>query len=342
MTDERPPYLAHLGGEWVFSAPSEVPSIWGDAEEVAWPQGETLIVAGTDGAGKTVLAHNLIIRQAGIISDPFLGLTVTPRRRVLYLAQDRPRQVQRAFERLVGLVDRDTLDEGLTVIDWPVETLVDQDPELLVRLATENEADTLYVDSLKDNCAEPSSEVTGLAVRRAYSLCIAEGIEVCLLHHDRKAASDSKRKILKLADVYGSRFITAGAGSVIALNGGSGDPIIDLRHLKQPFTGGRAASTLARFRHRGDGGLPGSDIYGILRNAKNGVTANDAARLLYGTEAPTAKERERARRKLESAVGRDRAHKKPGDRANEPTRYYTTEIRPGDTLTVPLTEGVSA
>ena len=50
----------------------------------------------------------------------------------------------------MGLVDRDTPDEGMAVIDWPVEML-----------------DTLYVDSLKDVCAEPSSEVTGLAVRRA-------------------------------------------------------------------------------------------------------------------------------------------------------------------------------
>jgi len=33
-----------------------------------------------------------------------------------------------------------------------------------------------------------------------------------------------------------------------------------------------------------------------------------AARVLYGTEAPRPKERERARRKLEAAVGRDRAH----------------------------------
>ncbi|HUG31442.1 MAG TPA: AAA family ATPase [Acidimicrobiia bacterium] len=338
MIDERPPYLAHLGGEWVFSAPSEVPSIWGDAEEVAWPQGETLIIAGTDGAGKTVLAQNLIIRQAGIIDDPFLGLTVTPRRRVLYLAQDRPRQAQRAFQRLVGLVDRDTLDEGLAVIDWPVEMLIEEDPELLVRLATENEADTLYVDSLKDICAEPSTEVTGLAVRRAYSLCIAEGIEVCLLHHDRKATSDSKRRILKLADVYGSRFITAGAGSVIALNGGSGDPVIDLRHLKQPSQEVGPLRLSLDFATGEMEIFQGSDIYGILRNAKNGVTANDAARHLYGTEAPTAKERERARRKLESAVGRDRAHKKPGDRANEPTRYFSTEA----TLTVPLTEEVLA
>lgn len=238
----------------------------------------------------------------------------------------------------MGLIDREKLDERLLAIDWPVETLLDEDPELLVRLATENEADTLYVDSLKDICAEPSTEVTGLAVRRAYSLCIAEGIEVCLLHHDRKAGADSKGRILKLADVYGSRFITAGAGSVIALNGGSGDPIIDLRHLKQPSQEVGPLRVALDFDTSEMSIFKGSDVYGILRNAKNGVTANDAARLLYGTEAPTAKERERARRKLENVVGRDRAHKKSGDKPNEPTRYFTTEIP----LTVPLTEGVSA
>jgi replicative DNA helicase len=315
-----------------------VASIWGDGEEVAWPEGEALIVAGTDGAGKTVLAQNLIIRQTEILTDPFLNLHVTPRRRVLYLAQDRPRQAQRALRRLVGLVDRGTLDERLAVVDWPVDHLLDDDPELLVRLATENEADTLYVDSLKDVCLEPSSEVTGLAVRRAYALCIAEGVEVCLLHHDRKEGANSRRRILKLADVYGSRFITAGAGSVIALNGGSGDPIIDVRHLKQPAAEVGPLRVSLDFTTGEMTIFEGSDIYGILRNAKNGTTANDTARLLYGTEAPTAKERERARRKLETAVGRGRAHKKPGDTVKDPTRYFSTEIL----LTVPLTEGVSA
>lgn len=84
--DERPPYLGHLGGEWIFTALSNVESNWGDGDEVAWAEGETLIVAGTDGTGKTVFAQNLMIRQVGLTSDPFLGLTVQPRQRVLYLA----------------------------------------------------------------------------------------------------------------------------------------------------------------------------------------------------------------------------------------------------------------
>lgn len=180
--------------------------------------------------------------------------------------------------------------------------------------------------------------MTGLAIRRAYSLCVAEGVETCLLHHDRKPGGESKRRILKLADVYGSRFITAGAGSVIALNGGSGDPIIELRQIKQPSAEVGPLRVSLDFTTGEMSIFEGSDIYGILRNAKNGTTANDAARLLYGTEAPTAKERERARRKLEGAVERDGAHKKPGDTANEPTRYFSTEV----TLTARLTEGVPA
>ena len=49
-----------------------------------------------------------------------------------------------------------------------------------------------------------------------------------------------------------------------------------------------------------------------------------AARVLYGTEAPRPKERERARRKLEAAVGRDRPTGNPATRRT--TRTDISEL----------------
>src|SRR5690606_11186386 len=152
-------------------------------------------------------------------------------------------------------------------------------------------------DSLKDVSREISSEESGLAIKRAYSQAIAAGVQVALLHHDRKIAQDSKRKILKLADVYGSRWITAGAGSVIALNGGSGDPIIDLRHLKQPDEEVGPLSAAFDFE-TGDMTIQaGTDILEVIARTPGGMPALDAARILYETDQPTRAEKERARRK---------------------------------------------
>ncbi|MGI8514050.1 MAG: AAA family ATPase [Acidimicrobiia bacterium] len=100
------PADAHPGGAWILDQPTRIAALWGTGDEVAWSQGETLIVVGSDGTGKTVLAQNLITRMIGLDTTPLLGLTVTQRLRVLYLAQDRPRQSARAFQRLVGTADR--------------------------------------------------------------------------------------------------------------------------------------------------------------------------------------------------------------------------------------------
>lgn len=314
------PTQGHPGGEWILSAPDRAVSLWGSGREVAWPKGEAFIIVGGDGSGKTTLAGNLIMRQAGIVRTPLLGMTVLPRGRILYLAQDRPEQARRSLKRLVGHMDQETLDQALAVIDWPVQ-LIEDNPGLLAELASEHGADTLYIDSLKDVVSEPSGEVSGLAIKRAYAEAIAAGIEVCLLHHDRKAAGDSKRKVLKLSDVYGSRFITAGAGSVIALNGGSGDPIIDLRHLKQPDEEVGPLRVLLDFNTGEMSISEGTDLYAVLVSTPDGLSANDAARLLYETDKPTRREKERARRKLKALVGKGYAEVRPGVEKNEPDHF---------------------
>lgn len=324
------PWRGHPGGEWILSASDRVESLWGTGREVAWPKGEAFGLVGPDGSGKTILAGNLIMRQTGIINEPLLGMTVLPRTRILYLAQDRPEQVRRSLKRLVGDADRETLNAALAIIDWPIG-LIDDHPSLIAELAAEHGADTVYIDSLKDVVLAPSSEESGLAFKRAYSEAIAAGVEVCFLHHDRKAGQDSKRRILKLSDVYGSRFITAGAGSVIALNGGSGDPIIDLRHLKQPDEEVGPHRVLFDFE-TGELSLSKEiNIVDAIRNSPEGITANDAARILYDTDNPTRSDKERARRKLNSHVDKQRLAVRKGTETNEPNHYVIAVDEPDQT-----------
>lgn len=317
----QPDLGAKPGGSWIFDRPETVPAIWGEGDEVAWAEGETLMLVGPDGAGKTALAHQITSRLIGIDTSPLLGLHIEQRARVLYLALDRPAQAARAFKRIVGTMDRAVLDDRLKVIDHPIGML-DEDPGLLLKLSKNAGCDTVIVDSVKDAILEPSTEKSGQAVKASYQMAIAQGVEVCLLHHDRKAQQDGKRKLLRLSDVYGSRFLVAGCGSVISLNGGSGDPVIDLRHLKQPMAEVGPLTVALNFETGGFTLYDSVDLLAIIQGANHGITAQDAAKLLYGTDNPTKAERERARRKLKVLVGKGLVFETPPHNKNEHARYH--------------------
>jgi hypothetical protein len=78
-----------------------------------------------------------------------------------------------------------------------------------------------------------SDDKIGSALNSSWQEVIARGVELMLLHHERKAANGSKR-IHSLDDVYGSTWLTSGLGSVMVADGEPGDPTVELRHLKQP------------------------------------------------------------------------------------------------------------
>jgi replicative DNA helicase len=324
------PSSAWPGGAWIFNRPDKVPAVWGEGDEVAWSEDEALMLVGSDGSGKTTLAQQLTLRMVGLDTSPLLGNPVQQRTRVLYLALDRPAQAARAFKRLVGTVDRTTLDDRLKVIDWSIG-MVDEDPDLLLNLARDNGCDTIVVDAVKDCVREPSSETSGQALKVAYQTAIAGGCQICLLHHDRKQVQGGRsRRLMTLSDVYGSRFMTAGCGSVIALNGTSGDPVIELRQLKQPMAEVGPLKVTFDFDTGGITVFEGGDLLAIVK-AANGVTAHDAAKLLYETDKVSASDRERARRKLKHLIGQGLVYEKLA-RAPEPSRFY---------LTIDLTGGLT-
>src|SRR5207248_2619628 len=107
-------------------------------------------------------------------------------------------------------------------------------PATLCRFAESHGATDVVVDSLKDVVPGPLTEdEVGGAVSRAFQAAAADGIQVCILHHQRKRQQGGPAS-RKLADVYGSRWLTAGMGSVLMLWGEPGDPVVSCSHLKQP------------------------------------------------------------------------------------------------------------
>ncbi|WP_187437720.1 AAA family ATPase [Actinomadura decatromicini] len=80
------------GDEFVLDTPATPPAVWGRGEAVGWAEGESLMLVGPPGVGKTTLVVQLVAARLGLVKT-VLGLPVQAgARRVLYLALDRPRR----------------------------------------------------------------------------------------------------------------------------------------------------------------------------------------------------------------------------------------------------------
>lgn len=232
---------ALTGGAFVFDAyeDSEEP-LWGRGAESLWSPGEGLMIAGSQGVGKTTLAQQIVLALIGVRRDELLGLPLRPlaaREQVLYLALDRPRQAQRSFRRMVSESDRRRLERSLAVWRGPlVHVNVTKRPSALADWVQEDhgKARVLVVDSLKDLAPGISDDDTGAVINIAFQELIARGLEILVLHHTRKSQAGN-RAPEKLDDVYGSTWLTAGMGSVLLVKGQAGGTTVELRHLKQPL-----------------------------------------------------------------------------------------------------------
>lgn len=287
------------GGAFVLDAPATPPAIWGRGDEVVWAAGEALMIVGPSGVGKTTLVDQIVAARLGLVSDEVLGLPVRAgERRVLYLAMDRPPQISRAMARLFTEAHREVLDERLVVWKGPPPYDFARHPGVLTAMCEQADADTVVVDSLKDAVRKLSDDESGGGYNTARQTALIAGVQVVELHHQRKAGGENK-KPSKLDDVYGSTWITAGAGSVLLLWGEAGDPIVELSHLKQPaepigpwqvlhdHATGRSA-----IRHQ-------ADLLEMARyQGRAGLTPKAAAVAMFTTDKPTASQIEKARRKL--------------------------------------------
>jgi hypothetical protein len=171
-------------------------------------------------------------------------------------------------------------------------------------MAREAGASTVFIDSLKDAIISPSDEKVAGLWNRAVQTALKQGIQVCVLHHTRKAQVGNK-KPNKLDDVIGSRWLHSGMGSVICLWGDPGDSVVEFTHVKQSadIAGPRRMVVHPGGLVEADNGI---DLLAVLRlRGEQGITAAEAARVLLSKENPTPNEVERARRKLDRYV-RDR------------------------------------
>jgi replicative DNA helicase len=254
---------------------------------------------------------------------------------------DRPKQIARSLRRTLGHVDRATLDALLVVWQGPPLQDLALNTDLLLQMAASADADTVIVDSLKDAALRLSDDNVGAGYNRARQNCLAAGVEVIELHHNVKRGNGGA-KPNTIADVYGSTWITAGAGSVLMLWGDPGDPIVELIHLKQPADPFGPCKVIHDHTTGTSQVWNPTDLIAVITaKGADGLTAKAAAAVLYDTETPDRNHIEKARRKLNKLARGGQIAECPGDdRTATPTTWRTltqtlTHPKTPDALTEP-------
>jgi replicative DNA helicase len=286
-------------GNFLFDHEDTTTALWGDGDDILWAEGEALMIAGGMGLGKTTLAGQIVRAQLGL-STEVLGLPVHeidgP---ILYLAMDRPRQIRRSMLRQFEPTERDAITGRLLIRTGPPIADIAAYPSLLAGMAAEAGASVVYVDSLKDAAIGLSDDKVGAAYNRARQQVLADGVQICELHHNRKAGA-GMTATGSVSEVYGSTWLTSGAGSVITLTGEPGDPIIEFRHVKQPLN----EVGPWRILNDPDAGRMSIDhkidLLSLTATAgADGLSAHTAAAAIFEKEKPTKAEVEKARYRLE-------------------------------------------
>nr|WP_138894042.1 DnaB-like helicase N-terminal domain-containing protein [Streptomyces chryseus] len=290
------------GWRFVTETGADTEPLWGTREQTAWSSGESLMIVGAPGVGKTTLAHQVVFARLGI-GDSVLDMPVAPGKRVLYLALDRYKQIARAMARRVQPEHEQRLRDGLSVWQGPLPATLDKEPDLLADLAAAHQADTIVIDSLKDAMSTLVDDALANAYNNARQRAIRAEVEIIELHHQRKATEGAPRAQKPTLDrVYGSTWLTSGAGSVLFVSGEAGDLAVTLHHLKNP-TGEIGPLQLIHDHERGITTVdPKCDPAQILRQRPDGLTVRELAVLQSGETSPDRAATEKARRILDRLV----------------------------------------
>lgn len=330
--DPMPSLLSRiLPGGCILDVPAVPEAVWGHGEEILWAAGQSLILAGPDGVGKTTVAGNVIEARLGLGPGSVLGLPVTPgERNVLVLLMDRPQQAMASLARFFTEADRAALDARLRVWRGPPPQDLARNTGMLAELCLLAGADTCVIDSLKDAALKLSEDETGSGWNQARQIAIEAGTQLLELHHPRKSQEGNK-KPSKLEDLYGSRWIPAGAGSVLSLWGEAGDPVVELTHLKPVVT------TLGPWHMTLDGKTGrvtaehDTDLLEQTRlRGASGMTVTIAAQLLGGAAKPSRSDIEKARRRLRKLADAGLLHEHADGTGRGASSIWHLAARPGN------------
>jgi replicative DNA helicase len=310
------------GARFLLSEGEKIAPIWGDGDTVLWSEGEPCVITGPTGIGKSTLALAAALALVRITSDSVLGFPMRAEERVLYIAIDRPKQLARAGHRLISTEDEAKLADRLVVWRWPLPFDIRREPNGLLRMAQAADAGTIVLDAFKDTGVRLAEEEGGMAIAAAMQRCVSEGVEFLGNHHHRKSQQGGSAP-KNLDDVYGSAWITAGAGSVITLWGKPGDLVIELRQLNSP--NGEFPGPWPIALDNETGALERREEVSVLDIVRSqpGIAAREVARALFNDDSERAIQK--ARRKLKKCTDKGllQVHTKGKIKVYFPTEWST-------------------
>lgn len=214
--------------------------LWGVGSQALMAPGQGSMVFGTDGAGKSTIMQQFTLARTGLGDDEVLGFPVAQSDQpILYLALDRPEQIRRSIARMVDLTDaavRDRLKRKVIVWRGALPYHCDLDPKAFADWAMQIGGDDLglvIADSVKDMVSSCTEDSAGMGFNDTVQHITSRGVEFACCHHNRKPNAANTRP-RKLADVYGSRWLTAGLGSVLNI-WKLDDRRRELTQLKTPY-----------------------------------------------------------------------------------------------------------
>lgn len=214
--------------------------LWGVGQQALMAPGQGSMVFGTDGAGKSTIMQQFTLARTGLGDDEVLGFPVVQSDQpILYLALDRPEQIRRSIARMVDLTDpavRDRLKRKVIVWRGALPFHCDLDPKAFADWVMQIGGDDLglvVADSVKDMVSSCTEDSAGMGFNDTVQHITTRGVEFACCHHNRKPNATNARP-RKLADVYGSRWLTAGLGSVLNI-WKLDDQRRELTQLKTPY-----------------------------------------------------------------------------------------------------------
>jgi hypothetical protein len=229
--------------------------------------------------------------------------------------------------RMVDMADpaiRDRIKQKLIVWRGPLPFSCDQHPELFAQWLMEVGGDDLGMvigDSVKDMVSSCTEDTPGMGFNDAVQRVLAQGVEFGCCHHNRKENAQNT-KPRKLADVYGSRWLTAGLGSVLKI-WKADEHSRELTQLKTPY-----GEAIKPIEYQDRYVIGRSDITPPITDALVSALVDAGADGLTEAEAVEAvrSHRSRVRRALDNLVESDSYEpgfeKTGGTRANKPRKVW--------------------
>jgi len=335
-------------GEWIEAGGDRC--LWGTGETILLARGESLMIAGREGVGKTTIAAQVARARLGGL-DPLgvpwrvLGHLVDPLEDadavVVYLALDRPRQVARLLAAMFE-GQPDEVRSRMLVIRAPALEAVQAGRaaflEWLLAQVDGRPIGLAILDSLKDVMLKPTSDEEAGRWHVIRSAIVGElDVPLIELHHLKKRTEEGGND-----SVFGSALLTAGPGSILQIHGRPGDGDYLLEHTKMPAW---QQPPLKITHHYGTEGLWWSEVLGtqsddveaaVFAAGDAGATVPELVERIVDERKPAAR-RKMIQRELKRLAAARRVHEVLGTDAptslggRPASRWIHGEATPSET-----------